>query len=58
MRLRASEHRTIATQLYFSGGRYVDNDVAHATRAELILGSETLPDGTYRSEYDFVLEWD
>ncbi|MGD9986329.1 dioxygenase [Pseudonocardia sp.] len=56
--VRAPGHRTITTQLYFSGGRYVDDDVAHATKAELILNPETLPDGTHRSDYDFVLERD
>ncbi|WP_394618071.1 dioxygenase [Lentzea sp. JNUCC 0626] len=49
--VRADGHRPITTQLYFSGGQYVDDDVAEAVKPELVL---TPVD--QRVSYDFVLE--
>ncbi|GAY07282.1 dioxygenase [Pseudonocardia sp. N23] len=54
--VRADGHRTITTQLYFTGAQYIDDDVARATKPELILDPQQLADGSFRSEYDFVLE--
>lgn len=54
--VRASGYRPITTQLYFHGGEWLDNDVAEATKPELILDPQPGPDGRMRSEYDFVLE--
>lgn len=52
----APEHRTITTQLYFTGGQWLDSDVAEATKPELVLDPQRGEDGRTHSRYDFVLE--
>jgi catechol 1,2-dioxygenase len=52
----APGHQTLTTQLYFSGGAFLDSDVAQATKPELILDPQPGPDGVLVSEYDFVLD--
>jgi catechol 1,2-dioxygenase len=52
----APGHQTLTTQLYFSGGDFLDSDVAQATKPELILDPQPGPDGVLVSEYDFVLD--
>lgn len=54
--VRAPGHRTVTTQLYFSGGDWLDSDVAEAVKPELVLDPTEQDDGTQRAEYDFVLE--
>lgn len=54
--VRAPGHRQITSQLYFSGGDWLDSDVASATKPELILTPTHGSDGTVRASYDFVLE--
>ncbi len=54
----ASGHRTVTTQLYFTGGQWLDSDVAQATKPELILDPADRGDGTREVTYDFVLERD
>jgi catechol 1,2-dioxygenase len=54
--VRAADHRTVTTQLYFQGGEYVDSDVAEAVKPELILDPQERGDGTNTVTYDFVLE--
>ncbi len=54
--VRADGHRQITTQLYFSGGEWLDSDVASATKDELVLSPERGVDGGLRAEYDFELE--
>ncbi|MBB3053192.1 catechol 1,2-dioxygenase [Prauserella isguenensis] len=54
--VRAPEHRTITTQLYFRGGEWLDSDVASATKPELILDPVDNGDGTRSVTYDFTLE--
>jgi catechol 1,2-dioxygenase len=54
----APGHRAITTQLYFSGGQWLDSDVAEAVKPELVLDPRDAGDGTRRVEYDFVLERD
>lgn len=54
--VRAPGYRSITTQLYFQGGEWLDNDVAQATKPELVLAPQPQGDGTLRQEYDFVLE--
>ncbi|GAA1248436.1 catechol 1,2-dioxygenase [Prauserella halophila] len=54
--VRAPEHRTITTQLYFRGGEWLDSDVASATKSELILDPVDNGDGTHSVTYDFTLE--
>jgi catechol 1,2-dioxygenase len=54
--VRAPGHRQITTQLYFTGGEWLDSDVAEAVKPELVLTPEDQGDGTRRATYDFVLE--
>lgn len=48
--------RRITTQLYFTGGDWLDSDVARATKPELLLDPQRGPDGRLHAGYDFVLE--
>jgi len=52
----APDHRAVTTQLYFTGGQWLDNDVAEAVKPELVLDPQDAGDGSRRVEYDFVLE--
>ncbi|PXY21522.1 catechol 1,2-dioxygenase [Prauserella flavalba] len=54
--VRSPGYRPITTQLYFTGGDWLDSDVAKATKPELVLDPRPQPDGRRRAEYDFVLE--
>ncbi|KAB2581904.1 catechol 1,2-dioxygenase, partial [Rhodococcus erythropolis] len=54
--VKAPGKRTITTQLYFSGGEWIENDVATATKPELILDPKPGADGINRVTYDFVLD--
>lgn len=54
--VRAPGKRPITTQLYFAGGDWLNNDVAKATKPELVLDPQPAGDGTVRQDYDFVLE--
>jgi len=54
----APGHRAVTTQLYFSGGEWLDSDVAEAVKPELVLDPQDVGNGTRRVEYDFVLERD
>ncbi|MGH3631507.1 MAG: catechol 1,2-dioxygenase [Sciscionella sp.] len=54
--VRAPGYRPVTTQLYFSGGEWLDSDVAEATKPELVINPRPQGDGGLRSEYDFVLE--
>lgn len=54
--VRAEGHRPVTTQLYFTGGEYLDSDVAEATKPELVLDPQDDGTGTLRSTYDFELE--
>jgi catechol 1,2-dioxygenase len=58
MIVSAPGHRAITTQLYFTGGQWLDSDVAEAVKPELVLDPQDAGDGTRRVEYDFVLERD
>lgn len=53
---RADGHRPITTQLYFSDDKWLDTDVAAATKPELVLAPTQQQDGSLRAEYDFELE--
>jgi catechol 1,2-dioxygenase len=57
----ARGHDPVTTQLFFEGDQYLDNDVASATKPELILRpTEEQDDGSGRRRYsvtqDFVLQ--
>lgn len=54
--VRHPGHRTITTQLYFSGGEWLDSDVAEAVKPELVLDPRDDGTGVRRSTYDFELE--
>lgn len=54
--VRAPGYRTITTQLYFTGDTWLDDDVALATKPELILNPQPGQDGKNHQKYDFVLE--
>jgi catechol 1,2-dioxygenase len=54
--VRAPGFRAITTQLYFQGCQWVDDDVAEATKPELVMDPKPQEDGRLRAEYDFVLE--
>jgi catechol 1,2-dioxygenase len=54
--VRAGGFRQVTTQLYFTGGEYLDGDVASAVKDELILDPKPGPDGRLRVDYDFELE--
>jgi catechol 1,2-dioxygenase len=54
--VRADGHRTITTQLYFSGGDWLDSDVAEAVKPELIIDPKDDGKGVSRSTYNFELE--
>ena len=53
----APGHRTLTTQLFFTGDPYLGNDVASADKPELTLDPQPTGQGTeIRSDRDFVLE--
>ena len=54
--VRAPGYRQITTQLYFSGGEWLDSDVAEAVKPELVLSPDDQGDGMRKATYDFVLE--
>jgi catechol 1,2-dioxygenase len=54
--VRAPGHRQITTQLYFQGGEWLDQDIASATKPQLVLHPQQQADGRLRAEYEFVLE--
>jgi catechol 1,2-dioxygenase len=54
--VRAPGYRQITTQLYFSGGQWLDSDVAEAVKPDLVLAPEDNGGRTRKAAYDFVLE--
>ncbi|HZZ47130.1 MAG TPA: catechol 1,2-dioxygenase [Pseudonocardia sp.] len=54
--VRADGHRQIITQLYFTGGEWLDSDIATATKDDLVLDPAQHDDGSWSVQYDFVLE--
>ena len=53
-RVTAPGYDSLTTQLYFSGGDYLDSDVASAVKPELVLSPTTTDDG-HEVTYDFEL---
>ncbi|NMN99536.1 catechol 1,2-dioxygenase [Antrihabitans stalactiti] len=47
---------SVTTQLYFSGGEWLDSDVASATKPELILDPKPAADGKNYVTYNFALD--
>lgn len=56
IQVRAEGHRPVTTQLYFTGGEWLESDVAEATKPELIIDPQDDGTGTRRATYDFELE--
>lgn len=56
LKVTAPGKRLITTQLYFTGGQWVDDDVAGAVKPELLLDPEPGADGVDEVVYDFVLD--
>jgi catechol 1,2-dioxygenase len=54
--VQAPGYRRITTQLYFDGGRWLDSDIAEATKPELVLDPRPEPDGRLHAKYEFILE--
>ncbi|WP_435278181.1 catechol 1,2-dioxygenase [Rhodococcus yananensis] len=52
----APGRNSVTTQLYFQGGDWVDNDVATATKPELILDPQPNADGVAEVTYNFALD--
>jgi catechol 1,2-dioxygenase len=56
------EHQTLTTQLFFTGGDYLDTDAGNAVKPDLIIplttdeGDPHSTDRAHRANYDFVLE--
>lgn len=57
LKVEAPGHLLTTTQLYFDGGKYVEDDIASAVKPELILAPWDTEDGNGREVvYDFVLD--
>ncbi|MGW0038787.1 catechol 1,2-dioxygenase [Gordonia sp. NPDC003376] len=56
LRISGKGRRPIITQLYFAGDRWLDSDVASATKPELILDPKPDEQGRNSVRYDFVLD--
>ncbi|MBZ6083683.1 catechol 1,2-dioxygenase [Streptomyces olivaceus] len=57
LKVSAPGHQLITTQLYFTGGEYVDDDIASAVKPELILSPTVAGDGSGNEvTYDFALD--
>lgn len=56
LRVTFPDKAPIITQLYFAGGEWIDDDVAHATKPELLLDPQLEEDGRKVVDYDFVLD--
>lgn len=57
LKVSAPGHQLITSQLYFTGGEYVDNDIAQAVKPELLLAPQPAADGQGNEvTYDFVLD--
>ena len=58
LKVSAPGHQLLTTQLYFEGGEYVDDDIAHAVKPELMLDPDARAPTASGDEvtYDFVLD--
>src|SRR5699024_6074870 len=56
LKVTAPGKRLITTQLHFTGGKWVDDDVAGAVKPELMLDPKPNDDGVDQVVYDFVLD--
>ncbi|WP_422733626.1 catechol 1,2-dioxygenase [Micromonospora sp. WMMD558] len=57
LKVFASGHHSVTTQLYFDGGDYNDSDIASAVKPDLIIAPTPRADGASEEvTYDFVLD--
>lgn len=56
LRVTFPDKQPIITQLYFADGEWIDDDVASATKPELLLHPQVDDEGRKVVEYDFVLD--
>ncbi|MEU4893229.1 catechol 1,2-dioxygenase [Streptomyces sp. NPDC044780] len=57
LKVSAPGHQLITTQLYFRGGRHVEDDIAQAVKPELILDPGPAADGNgHQVRHDFILD--
>lgn len=57
LKVSAPGHQLITTQLYFSGGEYLESDIASAVKPELVIEPKPKADGSGNEvSYDFVLD--
>ncbi len=57
LKVCAPGHQLVTTQLYFSGGDYLESDIASAVKPELVLSPQPKADGSGNEvRYDFVLD--
>ncbi|MGP4017520.1 catechol 1,2-dioxygenase [Saccharopolyspora sp. 5N708] len=57
IKVSAPGHQLITTQLYFTGGEHVEDDIASAVKDALILAPKPAEDGSGEQvRYDFVLD--
>ena len=54
--VKAPGKEPITTQLYFEGGEWIENDVATATKPELILDPKPGTTARTTSTYNFALD--
>ncbi|MFC8432456.1 catechol 1,2-dioxygenase [Streptomyces sp. NPDC057253] len=55
VKVTAPGHESLTTQLYFRGGEHIEDDVASAVKAELVLEPKPTADGATEARYDFAL---
>lgn len=56
VKVSASGHEQLTTQLYFSGDPHNEDDIASAVKPDLILTPQHQADGSQTVVYDFVLD--
>ncbi|WP_072801543.1 catechol 1,2-dioxygenase [Rhodococcoides yunnanense] len=56
LRVTFPDKQPIITQLYFAGGEWIDDDVASATKPELLLDPQLDEQGRKVVDYDFKLD--
>lgn len=57
LKVSAPGHQPLTTQLYFSGGEYLDSDIASAVKPELVIDPQPKADGSGNEVgYEFVLD--
>jgi catechol 1,2-dioxygenase len=57
LKITASGHQPLTTQLYFQGGEYLESDIASAVKPDLVIDPQPKADGPGREVgYEFVLD--